>query len=254
MVRALNAQNLDAIDYSVSAICVETCPDNPEDPVSCQLTSEVTSQNFCSKVVDPNDPTTLDGHVGYGTFPVAGRICVPNVRELPPEVEEKLNALEFTVLEEAFEDIQDSANIFWYSIGTCIVVAAIYNIFLHYFAGPIIWLGILATFTALLVGGIMLADYHERRFAGLEDQGTLGALISYAVYVLYVLSGIFALMVLCFYKSIKISVKVLETSAAVVLRNLYVAVIPLISATLSLAFVLVWIFGFLYVLSLANIE
>ena len=63
-----------------------------------------------------------------------------------------------------------------------------------------------------------------------------------AAYVLWTLTGIYVCAVLCAWGSIKISIKILKTSARVVSRNLRVILVPLLGIVITV----VWVFFFAY--------
>lgn len=71
------------IKYKYSAVCVAQCPVEEADPVDCALTQQITDEAKCRVVIDDQDPQTFSGHLGYGTYDVFGRVCLPNLNKLP---------------------------------------------------------------------------------------------------------------------------------------------------------------------------
>ena len=74
------------------------------------------------------------------------------------------------------------------------------------------------------------------------------------IYVLYALTGIYFLAVLCLCKDIAVSVAVLKTSAVIILGNLRVLLVPSMATILIFGYVFGWGVGLCYLLSRANIH
>ena len=81
----------------------------------------------------------------------------------------------------------------------------------------------------------------------------IGKIINITVYVLYGLTALFFLTILCMYRNIKISVAVLKTSAVIIIRNIRTLLIPFISFIFIIGFIAGWLVAFGYLMSCANI-
>jgi hypothetical protein len=68
-----------------------------------------------------------------------------------------------------------------------------------------------------------------------------------------VLAGVYFLMILCLYKSIAISAAVLQTASVIVIRNVRVLIVPFVAAIFIFSYIACWMYGFLNLLSCANI-
>jgi len=65
------------------AVCIDTCPREPDASFQCHGTKNVKKED-CDTLFDP---ATGKGHIGYGTNPLLGRFCVPNINKLPKEID-----------------------------------------------------------------------------------------------------------------------------------------------------------------------
>jgi hypothetical protein len=63
-----------------------------------------------------------------------------------------------------FEDIIESVKVYYYCLGTCLVVAIIYNILLRYFARLIIWVSIIGCGAGMVGLTLFLRSYHENNY------------------------------------------------------------------------------------------
>ena len=86
---------------------------------------------------------------------------------------------------------------------------------------------------------------------GNED---IGNFLQIFIYVLYVLTAIYFLTVLCLWKDIAVSVSVLKTSAVIILGNMRVLLVPAFATLTIFTFVFGWGVALCYLLSRANIH
>jgi len=59
------------------AVCVDTCPREVDAKFNCHGTSKVPK-------ADCDSPSA---HIGYGTNPLLGRFCIPNIDKLPKDID-----------------------------------------------------------------------------------------------------------------------------------------------------------------------
>mmetsp|Transcript_10816 Transcript_10816/g.16438 ORF Transcript_10816/g.16438 Transcript_10816/m.16438 type:complete len:141 (-) Transcript_10816:780-1202(-) len=136
----------------------------------------------------------------------------------------------------------------------CLVVAVIYNFFLRIFAKSIIWVSIIGTGVLLLLLALFLQKYHNDNYPDTNpNKDTTGHLLQISVYVLYGLTGLYFLIVLCLFRNIAVSIAVLKTSSIVLLNNLRVIIIPFIASAFILTYIVAWVVGIVYLLSCGNI-
>lgn len=201
--------------------------------------------------------------VGYASLDLADRYCLPKVSELIDAIPSDIEGLDIKIdlnnliLNFGLDDVQgwiDDIRVakwaYLYSALACIVVAVIYCILLKFFAKPIIWLSIICTIVGLVALGLFCQNYKNDHYA--KDE-TLGQVLQVTVYVLYSLAGLFALIVLCLYRGIQISIAVLETAAVVIIRNIRILIVPFISCIVTFAYVVGWLAGMAYLASSGNV-
>lgn len=144
--------------------------------------------------------------------------------------------------------------VYVYCLGTCLVVAVVYNIFLRFFATPIIWISIFATGIGLVALSLFLRKYYNDNYGeGSTNNEHVGNIIKISNYVLYGLTGIYFLTILCMFKNIRVSVAVLKTSAVIIIRNIRTLFIPFISFFFIVAYILGWLVGLGFLLSCADV-
>lgn len=198
-------------------------------------------------------------YIGYGTDALLSRFCWPNINKLPEgftkEYENIIGDFGIDDIQTYFEDITISIPVYYYCIGTCLVVAVVYNILLRFFSKIIIWLSIVGTGGGLLGLSLFLRKYHEDHYMMdppmySED---MGKVLQGVIYILYAATGLYFCCILCMFKNIAISVSVLQTASIIIIRNIRTLLIPFISFFVVAAFIFGWLVGFGYLLSCANI-
>jgi len=79
-------------------------------------------------------------------------------------------------------------------------------------------------------------------------------LLKIAAYCLFGFSGIFLLIVLCSFNSIRLSIAVVRASATFVSNNLHSIIVPFLSLIFSVAFFALWGLAAIYLFSVGEIE
>lgn len=146
----------------------------------------------------------------------------------------------------------------WAYLGVAIsglFVVVLYNILIRYLAKLLIWISVIGTGAAMIGLALFLRAYHQENYVDKNTNSeTLGTWLQISIYVLYGLTGLYFLMVLCLCKDIAVSVAVLKTAAVIVLRNMRVLLVPAIATITIFAFVFGWGYGLCYLLSCANVH
>lgn len=81
----------------------------------------------------------------------------------------------------------------------------------------------------------------------------MGNILQIVIYILYGACVLFVLTVLCMYRNIQISIGVLQTSSVIILGNIRMLFIPFGAFIAIIGYFLVWLWGFGYLMSCANI-
>lgn len=205
-------------------------------------------------------PATPTAHIGYGTKSIFNKFCLPNVDDLPAQFDTEVldnlvGSFGLDDIQEAYEDVVVAKKSYMYAAATVLFVAVVYNILLRFFAKPIIWISIIGTGIGIVLLSIVLQEYHARNYGENSTKSEKqGNAIQYSVYALYGIAGVYFLTILCLYKSIAVSVAVLQTASVIIIRNIRVLIIPFIAAIFIFAYIGSWLVGFGYLLSNAHIE
>ena len=56
----------------------------------------------------PFDPSTLKGYIGYGTNPVFGKYCIPDLDEFPTELSDLKEQYNNIVFDYGLDDLQEN--------------------------------------------------------------------------------------------------------------------------------------------------
>jgi len=139
------------------------------------------------------------------------------------------------------------------AVFTGLFVVILYNLLIRFFAKLLIWLSVIGTGIGIGVLAYFLNHYHTQNFADKEDS-TAGDVLKVAVYILYGLTGLYFLIVLCLCKDIAVSIAVLKTSAIIILGNLRILIVPSIAIIVICGFIFGWGVGLCFLLSRANIH
>lgn len=200
--------------------------------------------------------------IGYKSIDIAGMYCLPSLKELIEQVPQEIPQLSQVDLdniigdfglddiENIIQDVKNAEYVYIYSTLTCIVIAIVYCILLKFFAKPIIWLSILVTGIGMVALAVLAHQYHGK----MTDQTTSWAkTIKAFEYILFGFAALYFICILCLYKGIRVSIAVLETAAVVIIRNFWILVVPFISCIFIISYVVLWIYGAVYMTSQANI-
>ena len=201
--------------------------------------------------------------IGYKSLDIAGMYCLPSLKDLieqAPEGIPQISSIDLDNIigdfgmddiERIIQDIQNAKYVYLYATLTCIVIAVVYCILLKFFAKLLIWLSILITGIGMIALALFANSYH----GNMKDTETSWAKTVKAFeYILFGAAAIYFLCILCLYKGIRVSIAVLETSAVVIIRNFWILIVPFVSSVIILAYILLWIYGAVFMTSQANIE
>jgi hypothetical protein len=141
------------VTYTLNAVCVSECPVEETDMVDCKSESIACP----STPIDPDQPS-LDGHVGYGTFDLFDKYCIPDPEKMPDEIRENYEEIigDFGVDDaQKFVDQMGSIkNIFLYTALSFFGVAFVYYMIIRCCAPLLVFISIL--FSAAAMAGLAL--------------------------------------------------------------------------------------------------
>ena len=251
--------------WTARPVCVKACPAAEDSPIECQGwaangTKEAFDANVCTQLFNTADPKA-GSHVGYGTDPLFGLFCLPDVEHLPKAIIDDLSLHDLVGsfglddIQQAFDDFLTAKWAYLYIGISGLFVVVLYNILIRYLSKLIVWCSVVGTGAAMIALALFLRDYHQKHYVDIDTNSEdVGNIIQITIYVLYGLTGLYFLMVLCLCKDIAVSVAVLKTAAVIILRNMRVLLVPAVASVIIFAFIFGWGFGLCYLLSCANIH
>ena len=192
-----------------------------------------------------------------------GKFCLPNFQELPDEINNNtfIQLLNTTItdiseLQSYFNEIIDLKKPLLYCLLTCVIVSIFYNLLIRFFAKTMIWVSVIGVGVGMLLLAIFCKKYYDDNYSqdSQNNNQTFGKTLNISVYVLYGLTGIYFLTILCLFNNIRISIQVFQTSAVIITNNLQILLMPFITSIFVIAYISLWIVGFGYLISCANIE
>ena len=109
----------------------------------------------------------------------------------------------------------------------------------------------LAWFAIVVVGVGIVAIGFGIKYYKTQNEPTEKAAkwLDYTAYTVWGLAGLYALVVLCTYYAIKISIKVLRVSAKIVMNNLRMILIPVVGILVMVVWILFYGYSLLWLMS-----
>jgi len=168
-------------------------------------------------------------------------------------------------VQEIGEDLMESQSAFLMTFFSCIFVMVLYGLFIYYLTGLIVWVSIIGTGVGVLVLSLLLNTYVNENYGAhsrvaVEESKANGEenwtakFYQGSVYALWALIALYVICICCLYKNIKQAIQILKTSAIVLVRNLYVVLVPLLSQVCILLWIGFWLRNILYLFSTCDIQ
>ena len=143
-------------------------------------------------------------------------------------------------MQEIGEDVDEAFWAFFLCFFSALGCCVLYGYMVYYMTGILVWASIVTTGVCVVLITIMLQSYvtlnyrPEARLAKEQrtDNGntsTTGALLQWSVYMLWALVACYCLAICCFHKNIAMSIAILKTAAVIIIKNMYIMLIPLAS-------------------------
>jgi len=211
--------------------CVAACPTQNNAVADCKL-SENSIVTSCAPSPSPYDSELF-----------LDRWCMPVYDTLDPSIQEKYNNVVGTFglddLDMYARDIRLSWKAYLICLFSVFVLIFFWNLMLNMFAEILAWISIFLVGAGLCALGFLVKYYADENY---PEDDTTGKWLNRGSYVLWALTGIYVLAVLCSYSAIKISVKVLRVAAKVIMSNLRMIIVPVV----GIVTIVVWIIFFAY--------
>jgi len=241
---------LNPILWAPYAVCAKTCPmkaDVGYPKFDCKATTNVGADAQGQCTVDDADP--------YDTTLFLERWCMPQYSTLSLDdrvfYDNVVGSIGLDDVMSYVRDIERAKYLYLVAIGTCLVFIFAYNWMLRCFAEILTWIAIFAVAVGLFALGWMVRDYGALNYV--EGDNTQKWL-NIAAYTIWGLLGIYLLSVCCLYYSIKISVRVLRTSAKIITRNMRMVIVPVVGILITIVWVAFSVYFLLWLMSSGEIK
>lgn len=122
---------------------------------------------------------------------------------------------------------------------------------LRQFAEILAWISILIVGIGIVTLGFLVKYYADSNY---PPGDTTQKWLNYAAYTIWGLSGLYALIVLCTFYAIKISIKVLRVSAKIIMNNLRMIIIPITGIIIMSVWILFYAYCLLWLMSCGKLE
>ena len=170
---------------------------------------------------------------------------MPVYNTLDPSIQDKYNNVVGTFglddLDMYARDIRLAWRVYLCCLVTVFILIFLWNLMLNTFAEVLAWISIFLVGVGMLGLGFCVKYYADSNY---PEDDTTGKWLNIGSYVIWGLTGIYFLAVLCSYTAIKISVKVLRVAARVIMSNMRMIIVPIV----GIVTIVVWILFFAYCL------
>jgi len=140
-------------------------------------------------------------------------------------------------------------NIYYLAIGSTIVLIWAWNTLLRSFAEALAWVSIFIVGVGLLASGFLVRNYAIQNY---PDGTSTQKWLNICSYILWGLTAIYCLALLCCWFSLKIAIKILKVSARVIMNNMRMVVIPLFQIVLTVVWIGLSLYCFLWLMSVGE--
>ena len=185
-------------------VCVEKCPDTAEvskTSLNCKPTNEVRS---CAM-------TAVNA---YATRSLFG-YCIPEYDTLSEDVKGHWSDLEARMMElmggDSARDLYNGRWVVAGSFGIALVIVLIYVWMMDKFAVYIAWISVALIQISFIVGGISL--WYASTSAKEDDEGGMSSWYFWGAILTWVCGLLFCLFMACNWKSLRVSIAIIETAA-----------------------------------------
>eukprot|EP00347_Sterkiella_histriomuscorum_P005869 403354968 len=230
-----------------SGVCVKKCPNEVRDgkfTIECKETDYLRDKKkSCSQV-----PTE------YDTKTYISNYCIPVSNDLPQEVKDNIGNIIDAITSDQFgnqiADIGVSSRVIAICAFVSLFIAGIYLFTLKYFAKIIAWVSIFIILVSLIgIGAYMFVLSNDYPTSSNLRNG-----LKYASGGVWLLALLYVLALLCLWKSLQISLAVLEAASDFVGSNMRIIFVPILFFILNIIVFSCWIAGIILVFSVGDID
>jgi len=222
-------------------VCVKSCPKQASDTVECVPTN----------VANPCVPASSDA---YGTDSVFS-YCVPIYDTLPYSAQQNWegvkSALEGTTYGGSAVALYESKWAILLSALICLIITFCYVKFMDWCAVYLAWFSVILVQASLLAVGFVCMIY--RNDMNCDAHSSTCTWLWWGMVAGFVLSGVYFLVILCNWRSLKVAVATIETAADYVADTKRIILVPLIFFIIGIVTFMSWLMALICVASIGDI-
>lgn len=234
--RFLFIDNPYSAKFNENMVCVRECPAENGQVVDC---------------VPNTDIKKCDDMKVYGSYGFANRLCVPISGITVDSVKKRIN---ITYITNAVEDIKDALWILVVMIVISFIICFVWYYLTQYCAGIMITLMLVGSLTALILFGALSWKRYTNLIQESDYNKDTASTFKNTAIVLWVLAGIFLLLILCLISRIRIGAKMIAAAADFITDQPSVMFVPIFFTLKNAVFILLWVIAFAYTFSNGTIR
>lgn len=224
-------------NFFENTYCASSCPGQTGDEV-------------CYAEVDATQVCTTSAADTYETTEILN-YCIPSASALAAQSVNSSND-DFTT-DNFFMAMYESRWAIFTCIWIALVLALIYIKLMDWCAKPIAWVTIFVIEAALITMGYFSYDYAQSVItANNNERNSTSAGALGMASVLWILAGLFGLMMICNWKSLRISIAIIDTAADFFADTKRIVFMPLLYFSVWVCIFIFWLWGLTGVASITE--
>ena len=186
--------------------------------------------------------------------------CLPNFDSLPVSVQSNWDAVLASISDssygELFADIMICKWVILIGVGICVAVTFIYVYLMHYCSFWLSWISV-GLIQLMLVGiGYFAFDYRRDQIDldATYAEESMATWLKWITWVSWIMAGIYYIVILCSFQSLRVAVAVIETASSFVADSKRLLFVPLLYFFVTLVASVMFLSGLICVSSIGKIE
>ena len=228
-------------------VCVKSCPGSATDTIECVPTTK-----------NSNTACTIPSGNGYGTHEILN-YCYADYDTLPQAAKDNWdNVKSFgsdSYMTGAFAEVMEARWVLLLSAVICLVVTLIYIKFMDWCAFWLSWISIFLVLGAMIASGIFTLQYRSDeadKDASYKDSSTY-TWLGFAGYMSFIMAGIYILVMICYFQSLRVAIAVIETAADFFADTKRIIFVPMLFFFIGLCAFVAWVAALICVASIGTI-
>lgn len=219
-------------EYFNYGYCAKSCPSSSDTPVDCY----------------PNDACPSTNYIPYDTTEILN-YCVPTAGSLAVVYSGNDNFATGNF----YVSMYESRWVIFTCIWIALAISLIYIKLMDWFAVPLAYVTIVVIEIALCLMGYYSYDYAHRLMDNNGGESTSSSTgLIWTAALLWITAGLYYLIMFCNFKSLRISIAIIETAADWFADTKRIIFVPLIYFSLWICVFVFWLWGFCGVLAITD--